>query len=349
MLVGSDATIDRDALFEFVACRGAEWIPLYYRRVKASARYRQLGGGPHGDSRQGWFWNVICELLDSETPGFLPVNGTVPLWRLANAHSECFFEREKTALLACFKRRTVDGREYIYNARLLEILREQVKKFTPRKVERPSGNEIPEADSGNSGSFPESQQPTEKKRRRKPEHSLLFSSLLSSGMVSEIYKGYPRKEGSKVGKEAIARAILRLHQTGVVEYSDRHGHLQRCVIGCEADAGSFLLDAVREFEASAAGHRRKATGESLVPHPSTWFNQDRFADDRQQWHTDENQQPASIVPFPATGVRISGHNARTAQILSAAKGSFQYFEKRDEAAGDHRCTTAPSRVDSRER
>ncbi len=77
---------------------------------------------------------MIFELADaSERPGYLPYDGQ--LAGLANARSATFFKSNVVGLLeAGFKTVQLDGREWIYNERLLVILEEQKKKMRPEEV-----------------------------------------------------------------------------------------------------------------------------------------------------------------------------------------------------------------------
>lgn len=72
--------------------------------------------------------------------------------------------------------------------------------------------------------------------------------------AEQLYQAYPRKEGHK---EAIAAILKALKETSF----------------------DVLMDAVQEFARSPAGNRGVYT-----PHPSTWFNQERWNDDRSNWH-----------------------------------------------------------------
>lgn len=68
-----------------------------------------------------------------------------------------------------------------------------------------------------------------------------------------IYLAYPRKVARKAALKAIKKALL------------------------EEPFGS-LLDAVEEY-----AEARKGQDSQYTPHPSTWFNQERWADDRDDW------------------------------------------------------------------
>jgi len=100
------------------------WFPLDVRRFLGDARYRALK-----DYQQSWFWNLLLESWISERPGYLPDDGQ--LWRLANARTRQFFEKEGSAVMSMFEREgsTTDGAVWIYNRTLLKIYDEQVLKF----------------------------------------------------------------------------------------------------------------------------------------------------------------------------------------------------------------------------
>ena len=68
-----------------------------------------------------------------------------------------------------------------------------------------------------------------------------------------IYLAYPRKVARKAALRAIKKALL------------------------EEPFGS-LLDAVEEY-----AEAREGQDSQFTPHPSTWFNQERWADDRDDW------------------------------------------------------------------
>jgi len=79
-----------------------------------------------------------------------------------------------------------------------------------------------------------------------------------------IYTAYPSKIGRRKALQSIERAIHRL------------AHEEQPMP--EDAAVSFLIDAAKEFALSPAGNRGVYT-----PHPTTWFNQSRYLDDREQW------------------------------------------------------------------
>ena len=105
-----------------------EWFPFYVYRLTTDARYRALH-----DFQQAWYLNLLFASWVSDRPGYLPDDGQ--LWRLANARTRQFFEKEGAPVLCMFEREgsTTDGVLWIYNRALLQIYDEQVLKFHKKK------------------------------------------------------------------------------------------------------------------------------------------------------------------------------------------------------------------------
>ena len=105
-----------------------EFFPFYVDRFIRDARYRNLQ-----DYQQAWYLNLLAEAWVSERPGYLLDNEQ--LWRLANARTRQFFEKESDAVLRMFEREgsTTDGAVWIYSRAMVEIYDEQVLKFHKRK------------------------------------------------------------------------------------------------------------------------------------------------------------------------------------------------------------------------
>lgn len=80
----------------------------------------------------------------------------------------------------------------------------------------------------------------------------------------QIYAAYPRHACRKAALESIRR-VLKKKEIGVVE----------------------LLERVTAYAAAVKGwtkaQRFNADGRDTVPHPTTWFNQGRYADDPAEW------------------------------------------------------------------
>ena len=86
-----------------------EWFPFYVHRLVGDVRYRALK-----DYQQAWYLNLLFAAWVSERPGYLPDDGQ--LWRLANARTRQFFEKEFEPVMRMFEREgpTTDGAVWIY-------------------------------------------------------------------------------------------------------------------------------------------------------------------------------------------------------------------------------------------
>lgn len=137
----------------------------------------------------------------------------------------------------------MENGQYLYNSRLLRTIEEQSEKL-------------------------------ENKQRRK-----IFTPrlTLTSDLAFPVYEQYPRKEGRKAALEAINKAIQRItYQPEYQNTRDTNG----IPTGEETAAAAFLYKRAEAYAHSPAGQR---PDREFIPHPSTWFNQDRFLDDTQAW------------------------------------------------------------------
>lgn len=85
------------------------------------------------DFEQAWYFNLINHLWISKRAGYLPHDGQI--WRLAGAHSKAFFVKESAGVMACFEVVEIDGQQWIYNQKVLQVL-EKVKRKYAAAVER---------------------------------------------------------------------------------------------------------------------------------------------------------------------------------------------------------------------
>lgn len=84
----------------------------------------------------------------------------------------------------------------------------------------------------------------------------------------DIYQLYPRKVGKRAALAAIDKAISRIKGT-------MGGGL------FESQAIEYLTERVRLYAHVVSGWPR--SDRAFIPHPATWFNQDRFDDDDREW------------------------------------------------------------------
>jgi len=99
------------------------WIPLFIDRLLGSPRWQGMK-----DFQRGWYMQLLLLCARSQRPGYLP--SSERLWQLAGAHRRELWEQHKSAVMACFKSRTFDATEWIYNERLLYTIEHQRSKLS---------------------------------------------------------------------------------------------------------------------------------------------------------------------------------------------------------------------------
>lgn len=88
--------------------------------------------------------------------------------------------------------------------------------------------------------------------------------------VEAIYLSYPRKVGRRAAIKAIEQAAERIAKGSLSE------RMTACV-----DPEAFLLAKTKAF--SDAVSKWPEAEQHFCPHPSTWFNQERYDDDPKEW------------------------------------------------------------------
>jgi len=112
-----------------------DWMPLYIDKLLSSPYWQDMQ-----DFQQGWYINLLLRCTRSEPLGYLRMDSN--LWTIAGARRRDFWESHKSAVLACFKVREMEGHRWIYNERLLSVMEVQSKKY--RKKPRESLSISPE-------------------------------------------------------------------------------------------------------------------------------------------------------------------------------------------------------------
>lgn len=139
------------------------------------------------------------------------------------------------------------------------------------------------------------------------EHIKPKPIVRSAHLVEQIYELYPRKVGKGAALRAIKSALTKLQAKNSIS---------------ETEAATILIRSVSEFARSPAGNRGEYT-----PHCSTWMNQQRWNDDRGEWHRDFGG-PNGTQPI---------NRSRTRQELQRME--LERAEEMDSAgafdAGDH--------------
>ena len=87
-----------------------------------------------------------------------------------------------------------------------------------------------------------------------------------------IYDMYPRHVARRVATKAIERALLRV--MGRFEHDENRSDPTM-------DAVDFMVNRTHWY--AKATKRWPEPDKKFIPHPATWFNQDRFDDDPKEW------------------------------------------------------------------
>jgi hypothetical protein len=145
------------------------------------------------------------------------------------------------------------------------------------------------------------------------------ASLGDKSGCLEIYSIYPRKEGKQAALKAIEKAVIRLMKGEVP-----HSPMSR------REAVDYLTLRVTEYADSAVGSQSDQT---MIPHPSTWFNQGRYDDDQSNWESGDGTgrsptlQPKSAPKYDTSfddmverAKQESRANAYPADASAAAEG-----------------------------
>lgn len=109
------------------------------------------------------------------------------------------------------------------------------------------------------------------------ERLLREKKAVKSEIADEIYEAYPRKEGRGAAIQAIVKQL-------------------------KAHDAEMMLAKTKEYAAAVAQWGRlyrynQTTNQDMVPHPSTWFNQERFLDDPTNWQRKGGKPAPRVVSF----------------------------------------------------
>lgn len=102
-----------------------DWLPLYIDNLLSSPAWQDMK-----DFQRGWYIQLLLRSTRSERLGYLPV--TERLWELSGAHRREMWETHKSAVMACFRTRTFDDLDWIYNPKLLSVMEDQSNKYRRR-------------------------------------------------------------------------------------------------------------------------------------------------------------------------------------------------------------------------
>lgn len=113
----------------------------------------------------------------------------------------------------------------------------------------------------------ETLQETEKETDKEVDKETDKAIPVADGLSEKIYLAYPRKEGRGEAIKAIQKALKK------IEFND-------------------LLDAVTVYAKSHVGWI--PSDRQFIPHPATWFNQERWKDDRTLWGNRSNGHKETV-------------------------------------------------------
>lgn len=121
--------------------------------------------------------------------------------------------------------------------------------------------------------------------------------LTGQQQIDEIYKVYPRKVAPRAAKKAIENAVKRIVMNG----------------SSEEGARRWLWKKAKEYALSPAGQKPQDRTQDFRPHPSTWFNQERYLDDPAEWQR-PNGGKNGKQSTTASAEQIARANARVAEL-----------------------------------
>jgi hypothetical protein len=109
--------------------------------------------------------------------------------------------------------------------------------------------------------------------------------------ILQIYLTYPRHVGKDAALKAIERAARRL--------------VTRKEQPNEEAARRYLWKQATLYARSPAGQKPpKGSDKDFRPHPSTFFNQGRYADDQAEWQKPNGTPPPKGIPNPGAQARV---------------------------------------------
>lgn len=239
----------------------------WFKHMTASADDEKLAalvgqGGVDGLALYGAYWRmaeIVAKQMEGKTPSCAV---TYPVWRWTQlmftrkSHlGSVLSQLKKVGLLSVEGDLALDSSITVRMPNLLKYRDEYSKKsgHTPDNV-TPYTEGEGEAETEETISVPTEPHPD---KSGSPEQA--------------IYKLYPRKEGSAAALVAIEKAVKKLVK-GTTK-SGRSAMVRR-------DAQKLLYRAVDAYARSPMGQQADKT---KLPHPGTWFNQERWDDDRTNW------------------------------------------------------------------
>lgn len=216
------------------------WFPCYPDRILSSTHWMKMK-----DFQRGWYWHLLLLMTRSKPLGYLRFDDG-RLWGLAGAHSKQHWDSHAGLVLACFQHCEIDGHEWIFNQKLLDVLTEQQCKHAKAVESGALGGKSKGASSRASSSS---------------SYSKEFEKVWEENVWERVSK---KTAGVAFEK---ATTVLMLARPGM----DR------------SSAVTFLAGAMEEFKNSDAGYQNGMFDDYQPPYPASWLNGQRYLDDRKKW------------------------------------------------------------------
>ena len=158
-----------------------------------------------------------------------------------------------------------DGSIIMRSNRMESVLEEQRSKYEKGKERKEKWLKTKENEENTFGTRSEHSSDVFGSTSTSTSTSIKKKRKVKKSEVENLYQTYPRKVGKRAAIVAITKAIERI--TDRVE-----------------DPVEWMDERVALFARSPVGQG------SFCPHPSTWFNQDRFDDDVGEWQKTEKKE-----------------------------------------------------------
>jgi len=231
------------------------WFPCYPEKILSSIHWINMK-----DFQRGWYWQLLLNMTRSKPIGYLRFDDG-RLWTLAGAHSKQYWDSHAGLVLACFKVARLDGHEWIYNQKLLDVLTEQQAKYDNAVKRDVLGV----------------------KRKRASS-----KASLSSSYSKEFEKVWEENTWEKVSKKTAAQAFEKAVD-GLIKQPPAGVPVPH-----REAAVQFLAQAMQEFRDSDAGHPNGLFDDYQPPYPASWLNGQRYLDDRSTWYRTKPASSATV-------------------------------------------------------
>lgn len=121
--------------------------------------------------------------------------------------------------------------------------------------------------------------------------------LTEAEQIEAIFQAYPRHIGKRAALKAIEKAVGRHETMNATRESTRR----------------WLWKKATEYAKSPAGQKPNDPAQDFRPHPSTFFNQDRFLDDPDEWQKPNGSRNGKTIVTASTD-QIARANAKIAEL-----------------------------------